>query len=61
MGFLRKKDRQFVAQIDIVEQQYEELLQEYAELKTAFQKLRHKRIELVKQIDNLNDVIEEAE
>jgi hypothetical protein len=56
---LRQQDRKLVKQIDLVEEQHTLLCKEYAELKTAFEKLRFKRVQLQKQIDNLMGVIEE--
>lgn len=58
---LRQQDREFVKQIDLVEEQHTQLCKEYGELKTAFEGLRFKRLQLQKQIDNLMGAIEEKQ
>jgi uncharacterized protein involved in exopolysaccharide biosynthesis len=62
---LRKEEREAarrrVEQIDIIEQQYGELMREYADAKSIFQKLRFKRDQIKKQIDNLTAAIEREE
>lgn len=59
MPSLRKEDRETLAEIDVIEQAYDELLKEYAELKSAFERLRHKRRKLLDGIEGLVTKIEE--
>lgn len=59
MAGLRKQDRELGIQVDLVEQMSNELLKEMAELKAALQKLKFKKVQLLKQIANMVTVIEE--
>ena len=54
----RKKIRR---QIDIIEQQYNLLIEDYAILKSAFEVLRWRKLQLQKQIDNINEALKEED
>lgn len=46
-------------QIDLVEQQWLEVAREYGEIMATLEKLRDKRRQLKKQIDNLTEAVDQ--
>ncbi len=56
----RKEERENVlAQIDVIEDQYSLLMEDYADLKSQWRALLHRKIQIKKQIENLNEAIDQ--